>query len=306
VTQKNKFNFSKNKLATIPLPKSRTRFYDLKVAGLVLDALPSGKKSFRVYKKIKGQASPVNVTLGAFPDMTVEQARKLAHEELNKIAQKINPNIKARSDKKKLITLVEVFDDYKRDRKLTPKTLVGYNQIMSCYLEDWQNKPIGRITETMVSERHKLISKRSLAQADYAMRFLKALFNYAINEYKSDNEEKIFTSNPVTIINHKRQWNNVARKNTRLKQKELKPWFEGVLTIQNAPEYMENIDHRVCLFLQMALLTGLRKEELLTLKWEHVDFDEKMYEIVDPKNHLTFELPLSDYLYDMLFEHQTS
>jgi len=304
----NKFNFNKSKLASIISQESRVRYYDLKVSGLILDVLPTGRKSFRVYKKIKGNPVPINVTLGAFPDLTIEQARKLAHNKLNQMAEQINPNLVAKEEQKKQVILANVYSDYQRDRALKPKTLRGYNQVINCYFSDWKNLSIHLITEEMISTCHRDVTKKSPAQADLAMRFLKALFNYAKHEYKTAKSEPIFILNPVEILNHKRQWNNVGRKNTRLKQKELKPWFDAVFEVQNDPVFKDNIDHNICMFLQMTILTGLRMEELLELKWEYIDFEEKLFFLpdTDTKNGLYFELPLSDYLFKILSEHRAT
>ncbi len=50
----------------------------------------------------------------------------------------------------------------------------------------------------------------------------------------------------------------------------------------------------------MVLLTGLRREEAATLKWEDVDLAAKTFTVVKTKNNESHTLPLSDFLYDLM------
>ena len=82
-----KFRFVKKVLAELPVTDKRTRYYDTDVAGLILEITPKGKRVFRVYKRMKTSDAPLSVTLGQFPDLTIEQARELAREKLNIIVK---------------------------------------------------------------------------------------------------------------------------------------------------------------------------------------------------------------------------
>ena len=48
------------------------------------------------------------------------------------------------------------------------------------------------------------------------------------------------------------------------------------------------------------LLTGCRKDESAKLQWSDIDLTDKSYILRDPKNGRAMQLPLSDYLVDML------
>jgi len=50
----------------------------------------------------------------------------------------------------------------------------------------------------------------------------------------------------------------------------------------------------------LVLLTGLRREEAATLKWEDVDLAAKTFTVVKTKNNESHTLPLSDFLYDLM------
>jgi hypothetical protein len=74
-----RLQFNKEKLLALPLPAagSRATYHDTKAPGLQLRVSASGVKTFSMYRRTKG-GGPERVTLGRFPAMTVEQARKAA------------------------------------------------------------------------------------------------------------------------------------------------------------------------------------------------------------------------------------
>jgi hypothetical protein len=72
-----KFNFIKKSLATLRIPKEKIAIYhDTTKHGLKLLVRPTGIKTFVLYRKIQGK--PERITIGRFPEITIEQARKKA------------------------------------------------------------------------------------------------------------------------------------------------------------------------------------------------------------------------------------
>ena len=69
----------------VPLAGRRLYYRDTKISNLVLMITDKGVKSFQVYRKINGR--PVRVTLGRFPDLSVENARNKAMEANAQISQ---------------------------------------------------------------------------------------------------------------------------------------------------------------------------------------------------------------------------
>lgn len=296
-----KFRFTKDRLSGIEPQDKRVRYRDEKIDGLVLDVLPSGKKSFRVYKRVKGLSSPVNVTLGQFPDIPIEKARKKAIDTLAEIAEGVNPNDQRRVDAKAKKTLKEVYYDYLANKALADSTIRGYQQVMSCYLEDWQQQPFSSIDEESIKRRHRELTERSPAQADLTMRLIRALFNFAKFEYRATNGNRVFQENPVDILNHLKLWNKVPRRQTRISQANLKPWFDAINDVRNdALPFMR----AVCDFAELAMLTGLRKSEFLRLSWLQVDMRNKTFHISKTKNGEPLELPMSDYVYSVFQRRQ--
>ena len=79
---------------------------------------------------------------------------------------------------------------------------------MKLYIADWHNKRLSDLSEDMIAKRHLELTKRSKAQADYCMRMLRALFNFAKAEYKDSCGYSLFPNNPVQVLSAKRSWNS--------------------------------------------------------------------------------------------------
>jgi integrase len=310
----NKFRFTKKELEALPVGDKRVRYYDTAVAGLVLEVYPTGKKSFRVYKRAKGAKSASQVTLGAFPDLTIEQARTQARDTINQLAMGVKPNEQAKGELNANVTLDTVFTDYLAAKQLADKTVVGYKQIVKFYLDDYKHKPLSHLTEDVVKDLHNDISlgqfkdmkKPSEAQADLCMRTLRALFNYAKYEYRGYNNVIIFSDNPVKILSHQRSWNNVERKNTYIRPHQTPEFFKAIHDMREHSDLIrDEFASTVCDFVEMTLLTGLRKSELMCLEWQTVDLPARSFYISKTKNGSPLELPISDYLMG-LFERRFS
>src|SRR6266404_1053390 len=73
-------------LEPVPVPaEKRTILYDTQVRGLGVMVQPTGHKSFFWFRKVRGY--PTWATIGAFPDLTVENARAQAAERNAKLAR---------------------------------------------------------------------------------------------------------------------------------------------------------------------------------------------------------------------------
>lgn len=298
----NKIRFTKDKLINLPSVLRRTRFHDDKVDGLILEVTPKGTKTFRVYKRLKHLNSPLNVTIGRFPDITIEQARRKASEELSKIAGGVNPNKLRKVEDHSKKTFIEIYDDYKTSRTLKEKTLTGYDQAITCYLADWHRIPLIEIDEQMIKDRYRELSIRSKGQANLTMRVVRALFNFAKHEYKNAERKSVFLENPVQILNHLRMWNNVPRKESRILQSDFKVWFQ---TIADFRAQRNPFMVAVCDYLELSILTGLRREELMSLRWDQVNMKNRSLHLTLTKNNDPLEIPVSNYAYTILERRQS-
>ena len=188
---------------------------------------------------------------------------------------------------------------YLASKSLKDKTVLGYKQVITCYLKEWQSKPLLKLNEDEVTYIHQQVSKRSKAQADLMARVLRAIFNFAKYEYRGTDGIFIFNDNPVKILSHKRQWNNVPRKQTRIRPTELKQYLFAVNEVRTNPEH-DRFTRSVCDAVEFALFTGLRKKEVLNIEWNRVNLKDSYFWIDETKNGDPLELPITDTLRKVL------
>jgi hypothetical protein len=103
-----RLNFTKWDIDALALPPQGKRLwvYDSKVRGLALQVTSTGAKSFYVVRKVEGRTEFIR--LSAYPDLTIEQARKRAQEINGEIARGINP-AHERREKRREWTLGELW-----------------------------------------------------------------------------------------------------------------------------------------------------------------------------------------------------
>lgn len=270
--------------------KTQSFYRDTSIPGFGLRVTSGGAKSFVVEKRVNGRVK--RITLGRYGNLTVEEARKEAMKLLGKVAVGVDPVQEKQQAKVNRVTLKEAFDDYLQTRKdLKPSTVHDYNRSLNGAFKDWQQKAIIDITPDMVAKRHADYGKRSPARANNAMRVLRAVLNHARRKYSNGSGQPLLPINPVDAISHGRGWYKVERRQSLIKDYQIKPWYDATMQLNN----LTTRD-----YLHLLILTGLRRSEASTLTWENVDFQERTLTVPETKNHRVHRLPLSDVLYDML------
>lgn len=270
---------------------NQKRYYDDTLKGFGLRITSGGTKAFFVEKGIQGKLR--RITLGHYPGLTVEMARKEAQKMLGKIATGIDPISEKEEARVKAISLEEVFEEYKAARKsLKKKTLYDYARVMEVAFSDWKTKSLLNIDREKVAKRHQdLAEKHGEKYANLAMRVLRALFNFALTKYRDAQNKPLIMENPVNFLSQTRAWFPSKPRQTYIKQYDLEAWFQSILELENST---------VRDYLLLILFTGLRRNEAAQLTWNHIDLTAKILVIPDPKNHHTHTLPLSDFLYKLL------
>src|SRR5579872_6779272 len=105
----------------LPIPASdngktaQKRYYDDTLKGFGVRVTSGGTKAFYVEKLVGNKLR--RITIGRYPELTVEQARKEAQNMLGKIATGIDPIAERKERRAKSVTLQQVFADYLNARK---------------------------------------------------------------------------------------------------------------------------------------------------------------------------------------------
>ncbi len=287
-----KITINQKNVGALPFAKDQACLYlDDSLIGF---GIRVGKKKKAFYAEKRVQGRPVRVTLGEFPLMSAEEARKAALSSLAQMAKGVDLNRKKNLGLQFSIPLRSVCQEYLAKRPLKPRTRQDVRVVLGSYLQDWLDLPLCEISKAMVSDRHAEISRRSSAQANLCMRYLQAIFNFARAQYEFPGGELI---NPVLVLTETKTWNKRKRRQTVIPKARLGRWFRAALELREQKHYQVPYD-----FVLTLLLTGLRKGEASQLRWSDVDLENKCLTIPEKmtKNLQTHRLPLSSFLWDLL------
>lgn len=285
----NKFNFTKAAIDALSLPPKggRSYFYDTKQRGLGIRVTSSGAKTFIVYRWVNGK--PERVTLGRYPDLTIEQARGRAAEASAAIARGENPNDKRRAARAEL-TFGELFHEYmERHAKAHKRSWKEDQGQYDRHLSSWAKRKLSHISRADVQKLHHSIGT---SKGHYAANRLLALLSGVFN--KATDFGLWDKANPAVGI---KKFKEVSR-DRFIQADELPRFFEAL-----AEEPNETIRDYVL----VSLLTGARRSNVLAMKWENVHLERAEWRIPETKNGTSQVVPLSPEVVTILEQrrHQT-
>lgn len=270
----NKFNFTKRALEDLPAPSKgkRAYYYDTKVRGLGISLTDKGSITFIVYHKVDGR--PERITLGRYPELSIENARGKASNVNSEIAQGKNPN-KEKSKIKNELTFEELFVLYlERYAKPHKKSWGNDDTQYRIHLKNWAKRKISSIHKADVEALHAKIGKTSgQYAANRVLSQLSIMFNKAIS-WGWD------SSNPATGI---KKFREISRERF-LHGEELSRFFKAL---------REEHNRTLANFFMVSLLTGARKANLLSMRWQDISFSQATWKIPETKNGSSLLIPLS-------------
>jgi integrase len=266
-----KFNFTKAALDSLSLPSSgqRATYHDAKTNGLQIRVTPNGVKTFSVFRRIKN-GNPERVTLGRYPDMSIEQARKESARINALIAEGINPNSDTRALKTET-TLQELFDEFLKHRRnkrgayLSEKTKRSYRYDFGLYLSKWGKRQLSKFKDSDFVKLHTEIGKEHPITANRVIAMASSLFSYAA-------EHKLFRGeNPAQGIKKFPE----TKRDRFLQSDELPAFFQAL-----AEEPNDTLRD----YFLLSLLTGARRSNVQEMQWQQIHFDRAEWRIPTTKN----------------------
>ncbi|EED1397858.1 site-specific integrase [Escherichia coli] len=326
----NLFRFTKSAINQIPpSPKGKQLEYlDTQVKGLRLRVGSTGKKTFFVVRN--GKEGFIRVKVGNFPDMSVETARAVALKQLGDLSlTRKNPNKEQKTveesneeaNEQSNVTLREALNHYldMRGERIKETTAKQYTSLLSNFSHDWFDLPLAKISRRKVTTRHKQITdgsvwfgspeqknkknvgKGSKAQADLWGRVLRAVYLFAYDYYRDDDEQRLLPEPPTQALTSQRQWNGSKRKTTRIRNHDLGRWYRAVNAVLCEAEAISDFTAMaVCDAVITSLFTGMRKGEVLGLKWDNVNLEGGYIQLQDTKNKRDTEIPITDTIREII------
>ncbi|CAM2011590.1 integrase arm-type DNA-binding domain-containing protein [Acanthopleuribacter pedis] len=294
---------------------------DREVVGLKFNVRKK-RSSFVFEKRVSGsKGSPVKITIGAFPAVSIDEARQLARYYANQCERGIDPREELKNRKAsdfqidiRLKTVVIRFFELKTD--LSPRTLRSYRyQVKYHFPKSWQDLDITQITPEMLVEQFFEVRKTA---RDGCFKFL-SLFSNVWNTcspfFKGVNGEWLLQKNPVPyaqlMLKHvkpdeqQRQFIPLCHLGRFFVTVER--WAEG--RIAKVPNTI--MTRRYCTLVFLCLFTGMRGLEARCLRWEYVDLAQGLIHLPGEvkgatkyfrgtKNKQDHLIPLSSFVWDLL------
>jgi integrase len=297
---------------------------DTQVVGLYRRSTRSGDK-WVVSARVKG-GNPTKVTIGYCSLFNTSQARTIAKQHLAEMAQGINPNDAQKAHSIKGTTLAEALNQYihEKYRLLKPTTIQSYQGTINRNFKGWLNKPINAInSQDCVTRYNQIIvevAKRSRskqkanepgeAEAHKAMRTLGAILGYFANDMLPGGSGKLLPNgNPVDGLKDKRIRHKLKSRTRALSFEERTDLLEFLThpsnfldkygrPIKETRKTALKVDH--CDWIVMLLCTGLRFNEPLGLQWGDVEFNDKVFTVINTKNNKPLTLPMTKRIRSLL------
>jgi integrase len=244
--------------------------WDNDLKGYGVKVTPAGSRVYLVQYRAGGRTR--RVTIGKHGNLTEDEARKLAKQLLGQVASGIDP-AKERDEKKADVSmgalLLEFRDSHIRP-KLKTRTAEEYERIIKNHIPvTLSRKPIREVERAQISKLHH--EKRDIPfQANHILAMLSKFFNWCEkNGYRADG------SNPCR---HIEKFKTEGRERF-LSEVELARLGEAL----EISEREKSASIFAISAIRMLMLTGARLSEILTLKWDWVNYETQTLNLPDSK-----------------------
>ena len=270
--------------------------WDDKLTGFGLRIHPSGVKSFVVnYRAGDGGRKAPNkrVVIGRYGVITVDKARKLAREALGKVAGGSDP-AEQRAEARSMPTLADAFEDYMTaNPNRSKRTNELYRYEAKRYLGDWLTRPLDAISRRDVEGRfNSITADHGWSPANRAMSLLRSVYRRPCVDHDG-------LRNPVDLwLAGGGKFHRKARRKISAPAEVLPCWRKGIEGEVNNQAIREA--------LWFGLYTGMRRDEVLTLRWERVDMEALTFRVEETKTGVPLELPITRQLAAILQRRQTA
>lgn len=267
--------FTKEAIEALPRPADGKRryYYDTRITGFAVAVQPSGSKSFYLYRKVNGK--PQRVLLGRFPDLTFEQAKKKAEALIGEIVAGLDPS-ERRARERAEWTFDQMFEFYmtqhaKARKRSWQRDQQNYDNHLKARLG---SLPISKVSKAIV--RETFMSIRTNA-GPYAANRLLALISVVFTI--ADDHDVFKGPNPA---------------------KGIEPFFEEPrdrrLTAAEMTRLLASLEQEsnttVRDYIYMLLYTAARRDNVLAMRWDMIDFDACTWRIPLTKNGKPQTVPL--------------
>ena len=283
----NRLRFTTPRLEKLACPpdKDHAYFYDDEIQGLCLYVGDSGAKTFYLYRRVAGR--PTRLRLGAWPhELSVDDARKEARKASGDVAKGIDPH-KAKLAARAGMTFGELMAKHLDHAKVHNRSWKESQRQYTCYLTHWRNRRITEITRSDVQALHASMGEK---HGRYIANRTLALVHHAFAK---------------TAANHGYSGSNPAYGIDKFREKSR----ERFLHPDEMPKFLKALDDETELFRDfflMLLLTGARRANVQSIRWEDISFERTVWRIPETKSGEPVTVPLVPEALEILFRRKSN
>jgi integrase len=267
------FAFTEARLRKLKNPAEREYLSDARTRGFKIALYPSGTRVFLVYRRVQGR--PERIVIGRHPDLSVEEARRIAEQLNGEIARGHNP-AEARRQQRLEGTFANLFEKYielhARPHK-RPRSVAENEGIYRRYLSRWGARRLSTITRHDVQRLHAGIGEEhGKVAANRTLALVSSMFNRAADWGWTG-------GNPASGV---KKFREESRERFLLASEM--PVFLRALAGSGDTDFQH--------YVLLGLLTGARSGNLLAMRWNEVDLNEAAWKIGLTKSGKSQVVPL--------------
>ncbi|HEY6322449.1 MAG TPA: integrase arm-type DNA-binding domain-containing protein [Thermoanaerobaculia bacterium] len=246
------------------------KVWDTSLRGFVLRVRASGSRRFVVEWKRGGRKR--RLTLGVYGPVTVDQAREMARQVLARVARGEDPAADRAAEKHAptVADLSRRYLDHHAGPKKKASSAAGDERLLRLYiLPALGKRKVTSITTKDVADLHHELRSKPF-QANRLLALLSKMLNLA----------ETWGLRPI----HSNPCSHVERYKEPKRERFLSPAEQTKLGEALAEaEDDGSEDPAAILAIRLLLLTGARRNEILTLRWEYVDLNAGLLKLPDSK-----------------------
>jgi hypothetical protein len=253
-----------------PFPSAGQVFVrDAELPGFAL-RVTKGRKSFVLEKRIRGRMR--RLTIGPYGPLTVDQARKLAEIHVGAIAHGEDP-AQVRQNQLHEPTFGDLTEQYLDRHAPRKRSARDDRAMLNTHLTVFHTRKLTDVTRNDVARLHAKVGETAPYRANRIVALLRKMFNLA-HDWGFYNGE-----NPATRIQSFKE----ESRDRFVQPEELPRLFRAIGEEPNL--YIRTV------FLT-ALLTGARRAEVLSMRWDDVSLTRAEWRIPQTKAGRPHLLPL--------------
>ena len=250
-----------------------TVFWDSELSGFGVRVYPSGSKYYVVQTRAGGKAAK-RVTVGRQGIVTAEEARRRAALIIARIKAGEEPAPEplavTLADSPTVGDLAKVYLDEHVAVRCKPKTAAMYRLIVNRHLLPALGKtPALAVDHARVTELHHSL-RDTPVMANQVVGTLSRIWNAAENRGLVPE-----ASNPCQLVVKNRE----RRRERFLSEEE----FRRLGRLLAEAETRKGVSVHAVAAIRLLLLTGCRRNEILTMRWDDVDLEARELNLVDSK-----------------------